>query len=115
MPVAKLHDAPFVGYSAEESRYFHEVVEGLLERHQVAPRVVYRSFLPTLIALVEARVEVALAPAAAVPRGSNDLVARPLSGVEEGLDLASLHCVWRRDNFNPLVEAFVALLQAPLK
>ncbi len=114
VPVGMLRQVPFVGYSPEESRYFYEVVEGLFGRYGVDPQVVHRSFLPTLIALVEARMGVALAPAAAIPRRSNVIAARPLSGVEQGLDLASLHCVWRRDTSNPLVEAFVGLLlQAP--
>ena len=110
VPVTALHGVPFIGYSAEDSRYFHEVVEDLFTRHGVRPEVVHTSFLPTLVALVEARMGVALVPAPAVPRGASALAARPLAGVEDGLDRADLHCVWRGDNANPVVRSFVDVL-----
>ncbi|MCD6079455.1 MAG: LysR substrate-binding protein [Ramlibacter sp.] len=110
VPVDALHGLPFVGYSAEDSRYFHDLVEALFARHGVRPEVVHTSFLPTLVALVEARMGVALVPAPAVPRGAGALVARPLAGVADGLDRADLHCVLRSDNANPVVRSFVDVL-----
>jgi DNA-binding transcriptional LysR family regulator len=113
VPVRALEGLPFVGYSAEDSRYFHEVVEAMFSRYGVRPQVVHTSFLPTLVALVEARMGVALVPAPAVPRRDGLLVARPLAGVDPGLALAELHCVWRRDNANPVVRSFLGVLEPP--
>ena len=89
------------------------LVETLFARHEVRPEVVHRSFLPTIIALVEARIGLALVPASAVPRAGGALVSRPLSGVQDGLDQAHLHVVWRRDDPSPLVRRFVELLGHP--
>ena len=111
VPVQALDAVPFVAYSAEDSRYFHEVVESLFTHHAIRPRIVHESFLPTMVALVEARMGLALVPAPAVPQRDGVLAARPLAGVEGGLDLASLHCVWRRDASNPVVRAFVEVLR----
>jgi len=110
VPVEALDGLPFVGYSAEDSRYFHEVVEALCTRHGVRPNVVHRSFLPTLVALVEARMGAALVPAPAVSHRDGVLAARPLAGVDAGLAQADLHGVWRRDNANPVVRSFVEVL-----
>ncbi|WBY03125.1 LysR family transcriptional regulator [Ramlibacter tataouinensis] len=110
VPVKALEGLPFVAYSAEDSRYFHEVVERVFARHEVRPRIVHESFLPTMVALVEARMGLALVPAPAVAQREGVLTVRPLAGVEDGLDLASLHCVWRRDASNPVVRAFVEVL-----
>jgi len=110
VPVDALEGMPLVAYSPQDSRYFHEVVHALFTRHALSPRIVHESFLPTMVALVEARMGLALVPAPAVPQRDGVLAARPLAGVEEGLDLASLHCVWRRDASNPVVPAFVEVL-----
>lgn len=110
VPVQLLHGVPFIGYSAEDSRYFYEIVEAMCASQGVRPVVVQASFLPTLVALVEARMGVAMVPATAVPRGSIGLVARPMDNVPDGLDYADLHCVWRRDNANPVVRSFVEML-----
>ena len=110
VPMAAIDGVPFIGYSAEDSRYFHEVVDSLCARHQVRPRIVRESFLPTMLALVEARMGLALVPAAAVPMLDRGLAARPLAHVVEALDFADLHCVWRRDNANPVVRAFTEML-----
>jgi DNA-binding transcriptional LysR family regulator len=110
VPVKALDGIPFVAYSAEESRYFHELVERLVGHHGIRPRIVHNSFMPTMLALVEARMGLALVPASAVSQRGAVLAARRLGGVQDDLDLASLHCIWRRDASNPVVRAFVEVL-----
>lgn len=110
VPLDALHGIPFIGYSAEDSRYFHEVVQTLCHSLSVQPKVVQASFLPTMLALVEARMGLALVPDTAVPRSDTRIVARALDKVTKDLDRAELHAVWRRDNANPITNTFVEML-----
>lgn len=109
VPVQALNALPFIAYDPVGARYFHELVETIFAAGGVRPQVTHTSILPTLLALVEARMGAALVPAPVVPLHEGPLVSRPLAGVGEAA-LATLCCVWRRDNANPAVRAFADTL-----
>jgi DNA-binding transcriptional LysR family regulator len=61
-----LHGRPFLMYSPFEARYFHHLVDGLLERAGVAPDVVeHVTQIHSMLALVRAGLGVALVPESA--------------------------------------------------
>lgn len=110
VPVQSLHKRPFLHYAPEGSRYFHDLVEGIFAAAEVRPAIAHRSILPTLLALVEAGMGLALVPAAAVPQQGGPLVSRPLAGAGDTA-LATLCCVSRRDNANPALERFTQVIE----
>lgn len=110
VPVQALQGLPFLHYDPQGSRYFHDLVEGIFARAEVRPTIAHMSILPTLLALVEAGMGLALVPAAAVPKHDGPLLSRPLGGAGETA-LATLCCVSRRDNANPALPGFMQVLQ----
>ena len=108
VPVNALQGQPFIDYAQDAARYFHELVGAIFAAAGVQPQVTHSSFLPTMFALVEAGMGVALVPASAVPERTGSLVSRPLAG--SGKAKAVLYSAWRRDNVNPAVTAFAAIL-----
>lgn len=113
VPVQSLHGRPFLQYAPEGSRYFHDLVDGILAAAEVRPTIAHMSILPTLLALVEAGMGLALVPAAAVPQQAGPLLSRPLADAGETA-LATLCCVSRRDNANPALAGFMQVLQEHL-
>lgn len=109
VPVPSLHGRPFLHYAPGGSRYFHDLVEGIFAAAEVRPTIAHMSILPTLLALVEAGMGLALVPAAAVPQQGGQLLSRPLAGAGESA-LATLCCVSRRDNANPALAGFMQVL-----
>lgn len=110
VPVQALQELPFLHYDPQASRYFHDLVEGIFAGAGVRPTVAHMSILPTLLALVEAGMGLALVPAAAVPKHDGPLLSRPLAGAGETA-LATLCCVSRHDNANPALPGFMQVLQ----
>jgi DNA-binding transcriptional LysR family regulator len=98
-----------VGFQAQGSSYFHAVQTRLFREHNLRPRTVYESVLPTLLALVEAGMGMALVPESAAGL-RNSVVYRPLSGQAYAFDV-DLHCARRPDNLNPTAQAFARILQ----
>ena len=111
VPVQALQGLPFLHYDPQGSRYFHDLVEGIFAAAEVRPVVTHMSILPTLLALVEAGMGLALVPAAAVPQHPGALVSRPLAGAGDTA-LATLCSVFRHDNANPALPGFMQVLQA---
>jgi DNA-binding transcriptional LysR family regulator len=109
VPVKALHGLPFIGYSQDGARYFHELVESIFAAGGVRPEVKYASILPTLLALVEAGMGLALMPESAASSRSNALESRPLVMPGSRAE-AVLYSAWKRDNANPAVAAFVNIL-----
>ena len=80
IPIAKLHRLPMIGFSRELSPYFCEVLDAIYEGTSVKPLLVLESVLPTILALVEARIGAAVVPASAAVMRAGELVYRPLAG-----------------------------------
>ena len=111
VPVRRLEGVHFVGYDPISARYFREVTEEIFKAGGVRPRIVCESLLPTMLALVEANVGVAMVPASVSRMRTNRIVYRSLTGVGR-TGLVSLDCAWRRGDINPLVDHFVGMVRS---
>lgn len=108
--VDALQGMPFIGFSPDGARYFHELVASIFAAAGVQPDMKYASILPTLLALVEAGMGVALVPESAASSRPGVLVSRPLANARGERAQAILYAAWRRDNANPAVSAFIGLM-----
>jgi len=106
--VADLEGLPFIGFSREGARYFHDMIEGILATSRVSPQVVQRATqLHVVAALVSAGLGVAVVPDAAARVLADRVVYRPLWA--DKLPRPELYLCWRREGQTPLVRNFVAL------
>ncbi|MBO1114484.1 LysR substrate-binding domain-containing protein [Bordetella petrii] len=104
-----LHGQDLVGFSASGSRYFHELLAKLFAQAGVRPHVVHQSVLPTILALVEANVGLALVPASVTGLRGSAVRYRPLAGGGQAA-MSTLFAVRRHDGRNPAVAGFMNLL-----
>lgn len=105
--LAALAREPFVMYSQDEGRYFHDCIAGLFATAGLAPR--YRYHLGqthSILGLVRAGLGVALVPAAARELYPGEVAFRPLNGAQAH---AELYMVSRRDNDNPALPPFLQM------
>lgn len=110
VPLRALDGQDFIGFDARASRYFDGLLRRLFERAGCQPRVVHLSVLPTILALVEAGVGVALVPASAADLRPGRVEHRPLSGAGVA-GTALLHCAVREGDARPPVRALTAVLR----
>lgn len=111
VPIERLDGVPFIGFAGQGSRYFRETLDGIFAAGRIRPRITQESVLPTVLALVEAGLGVALVPSSLTRVRSDDLTYRPISGVGEA-GVALLHCVRRKDESNPTVLNFFDTVEA---
>ena len=111
VPLKMLEGLPFIGFTAAGSRYFRETLEKIFTAGRVRPVVAQESVLPTLLALVEAGLGVALVPASVSGMRSEQLVYRPVTGAGDASTVL-LHCARRNDDSNPAVLNFIATVHA---
>lgn len=95
VPVERLDRTAFIGFSATGSRYFHDFLERFFDRHEVRPLMMHESVLPTILALVEAGLGIALVPASLAKLKTERLVYRPVA-CKEAAEPATLYCAWRK-------------------
>lgn len=110
--VGALQGMPFIGFSPDGARYFHELVASIFATAGVQPDMKYASILPTLLALVEAGMGLALVPESAASSRPGVLVSRPLAVPGGERPEAILYGAWRRDNANPAVATFATMIGA---
>jgi DNA-binding transcriptional LysR family regulator len=110
VPMTQLDGQPLVGFHQEASSYFNAIQMRLFRDHNVRPRIVYESVLPTLLALVEGGMGMALVPESAAGLRSSGVAYRPLAGLPGAFDV-DLYCARRPDNLNPTAQAFARILQ----
>nr|WP_315596021.1 LysR substrate-binding domain-containing protein [uncultured Cupriavidus sp.] len=109
-----LDGVSLVSFSRRLSPYFRNLCERVFLAAGIQPRVEQESVLPTMLALVEAGIGVALVPASAAEMRSSRLVYRQLAPLEEvGVQPveAILHCAWARNLDNPAAHALINLLR----
>jgi len=105
-PVAAsdLQDEPFIMYSPDGGKYFHDRIAGLLTAANVRVRhVQFIDQTHSIVALVRAGLGVAIVPASAREFGFPDVTFRPLWTPEAW---AQLDLAWSADQNNPAVERF---------
>lgn len=106
IPIKELATLPFVGYTRYEGRYFHELTLNLFTANGIRPNVVYESVLPTMLAIVEAGIGVALVPASASTNRTEGLVYKPVTAAGHFIN-AVMHSAQRKNDRNPAVAAFI--------
>ena len=103
-----LQDEPFVMYSPHDARYFHDLVVSVLEEHGVLPRYAqHLTQIHSILALVRAKVGLAVVPTSATALRYEGVVFRPLAS--KRARNAELYLVWRKDSDDPLVGEVVRL------
>jgi DNA-binding transcriptional LysR family regulator len=110
IPIRLLDGIDLIGFARASSQYFHTLLAELFARNAVAPKQVMESVLPTILALVEAGIGVAIVPASVRELRPTGVQYRPLDSPNT---LASeLYAVHHRDTLNPAVARFLEVLQA---
>ncbi|MBF8745814.1 LysR family transcriptional regulator [Pseudomonas putida] len=98
---------PFIMYSAGEGRYLHDRITNLFARHEVQPRYLHRlGQTHSVLGLVNVGLGCAVVPASAQALRLEQVVFRPLLGMEQQAEIFLAYC---RDNPNPVLGAFVAM------
>lgn len=110
VPVRKLDGEPILGFSAEHSPYFHKVLIDLFTGAGIRPCLRTDSVLPTLLALVEAGLGIAVVPESATVLRERQLVYRKLRGAPPRLH-AELNCLRRTGDDTPVAANFIACLR----
>lgn len=104
------HGQPFIMYSPEGARYFHDMIVAMFDSEGVAPQnVQFLSQIHSIIALVQAGLGAALVPEAATSLHFDGVHFRPLS--MSAPHPAELYFVWRSNNDNPALEPLLDLIQ----
>ena len=96
VPIQRLNRIPFIGFSENGSHYFHALTQKIFSTYDVQPMIVHESVVPTILALVEARLGLAIVPASMAMLRTHQLTYRPTTGTH-GMDVSTLYCVWRPD------------------
>lgn len=100
--LASLHGKPFIMYSPQEARPFHQMLTACFERAGVAPDIVeHVGQVHTMLALVRAGLGVALIAESATKLQFDNVVFRPID-----IEPVNMVGVWRRDNKNPAFHVF---------
>jgi DNA-binding transcriptional LysR family regulator len=101
---------PLIMYSAEGSRYFHDMLDELFEAEGISPIAIQSlSQIHSMLALVRAGIGAALVPEAAQSLHFDDVHFRPVE--TDPAAPVELYAAWRSDNDNPALAAFLDLLR----
>ncbi len=107
IPLDALEGVPFVGYTQQDGRYFYELITALFAQHRVRPDIVYESVMPTMFAIVEAGMGVALVPRSAAHTRLKGLVYRPLRVKGKPVE-ALMYAARRVNDDRAIVQGFLA-------
>ena len=103
---------PFIMYSTDGARYFHDLVTVLLNREQVSPKhVQYMTQIHSILALVSAGLGAAMVPAAARSLHFDGVTFRLIKTSPERP--VELYLVWRKDSDNAVMSQFLELIRSP--
>jgi DNA-binding transcriptional LysR family regulator len=102
---------PMVMYAPEGAGYFHGMLSALFDGAGVSPQhVQHMSQIHSILALVHARIGAAVVPEAATRLHFDGVEFRPLDITPA--QPVELYVAWRRDNDNPSLKPFLALIEA---
>lgn len=104
-----LESVPFVGYAPQDGRYFYEKIMNLFAQNGIRPNIVYESVMPTMFAIVEAGMGLALVPASAARTRRKGVSYRPLRVDGKPVE-AVMHIARRVEDDNPAVQAFMDVI-----
>ena len=105
----ELDRQPFIAYSPNEGKYFHDMISGMFAGAGRLPNYLhYVGQTHTILGLVRAGLGAALVPASARELHVDGVVFRPLADVDVA---AELYLAWRADNDNPALPVFNAMVE----
>ncbi|WBO20728.1 LysR family transcriptional regulator [Sphingomonas abietis] len=109
--ITTLHDQPFIMFSPDAARYFHDILTDLFDRTRIQPRVVHQvGQMHSMLGLVDAGFGVAILPEAATRLHFRHVEYRPIHADVE-ID-ARLELIWMADNDNPALARFLDMTEA---
>lgn len=109
-----VHDRPFIFYSPDAARYFHDLLSSTFAQAQIMPRIVQQvGQMHSMLALVDAGFGMAMLPEAAARLRFPNVVFRPMTGIG-GLS-AKLNCIWQHENENPALARFLHVVDADVQ
>lgn len=101
-----IHDKPFVMYSPDAARYFHDILTALFDQAQIAPRIVHQvGQMHSMLALADAGFGMALVPETATRLRFPNILFRPIPAIADWP--AKLNLIWRTENENPALARFL--------
>lgn len=106
VPMKNLEGVPLIGFSPVVSPYFHELLAQLFASSGVRPRASVESVLPTILALVEAGLGLAVVPDSARVLRERQLAYRPLAARKQ--PKAHLNALRRTGDDDPVAANFLA-------
>jgi DNA-binding transcriptional LysR family regulator len=106
IPTRRLEGLPLIGFSGSDSPYFRRVVDQLFSSAGIRPTIRRESVLPTIVALVAAKLGAALVPASAATLHRESVCYRPLTGPGSEVRV-NLLCASRRGTTDPTIANFV--------
>ncbi|PLC54625.1 LysR family transcriptional regulator [Pollutimonas nitritireducens] len=109
--VQQLDGQRFIDFESHTATYFRERTHSLFARYQIHPHVVTASAMPTVLALVQAGIGLALVPASAEVLYSKEIQYRPLDE-DDPLCAVELYSVRRHSEANAAVLALEDVLQS---
>jgi len=109
LSIRQLDGQPFIDFRAESATYFRERTHSLFAKYQIKPRITHESAMPTVLALVQAGVGLALVPSSAQALYRSGIRYRPMAEQDE-LCSIELYSVRREDEVNPAVFAVEEIL-----
>lgn len=98
-----------VGYSASSAQYFHEVLQGIMGHYDIAPEIRHQSAVPTVLALVNAGMGLALVPESIAGLRAGHTVMRPLDDIDN-MAHVELYAATRVDDNSSLVSSLIDTL-----
>lgn len=106
LSVEDISTHPFIMYSPDKSRYFHDVVMSIFSTASVVPRYAQHvGQIHLMMSLVSSGMGCAIVPESARNLHYDGVVLRPL--ILERPKLVELYMVWRKDNEDPLIDRLV--------
>lgn len=106
---ADLNGRPLLQYSPFEARYFHNLVDRILDQAGAAPVVIeYVAQIHTMLALVQSGIGVALIPEAAMRLHFEGILLRRMSIIPSKPVVTV--CSYRQDNDNPILKTFKSVI-----
>ncbi|HVW74367.1 MAG TPA: LysR family transcriptional regulator [Rhizomicrobium sp.] len=108
--LADFDGQPLILFAQEGARHFHDLLEKLFTQEGITPVTIQSlSQIHSMLALVRAGMGTAIVPEAAQSLHFDDVYFRPI--ITTPVDPVELYAVWKTDNENPAMGAFLDLLE----
>lgn len=104
LSLSDFHRRPFIMYSPDEARYFHELIVRLFHSRGIEPNYSqYIAQIHSMLALVRGGLGLALVPQSATGIGFEGLLYREVEELRADSPV-ELHMLWKQGNGNPALQ-----------